>query len=117
MKLKTMAATAVTCVAAILGTSVPAVYAEPLTYDLQAREITGEVEMTELSAAVRNRNRIIGAVVGAAAIAAIVNHNKKKNNDSYDDDYGGGDYHDRNNRTSGRRNAPPPPPMPSQHSR
>ena len=114
MKAKTLALTAVTCVAAIFGTSVPAAFAEPMTYDLQATEI---VETQELSAAVRNRNRIIGAIVGAAAITAIVNHNKNKNNDSYDDDYGGGDYHDRNNRTSGRRNAPPPPPMPSQHSR
>ena len=113
MKAKTLALTAVTCVAAIFGTSVPAAFAEPMTYDLQATEI---VETQELSAAVRNRNRIIGAIVGAAAIAAIVDHNKKSR-DSYDDDYGGGDYHDRNNRSSGRRNAPPPPPMPSQHSR
>lgn len=112
MKAKTLALTAVTCVAAIFGTSVPTAFAEPLTYDLQAREITSEVETTELSAAVRNRNRIIGAIVGAAAIGAIVNHNKKKNNDRYEDDYGGGDYHDRSHRTSGRRNAPPPPPMP-----
>ena len=117
MKLKTMAATAVTCVAAILGTSVPAAFAEPMTYDLQASEIQSGVETQELSAAVRNRNRIIGAVVGAVAIGAIINHNKKHSRDSYDDDYGGGDYHDRNNRSSGRRNAPPPPPMPSQHSR
>ena len=97
--------------AAIFGTSVPAAFAEPMTYDLQATEI---VETQELSAAVRNRNRIIGAIVGAAAIAAIVDHNKKSR-DSYDDDYGGGDYHDRNNRSSGRRNAPPPPPMPSRY--
>lgn len=118
MKLKTMAATAVTCIAAIFGTSVPVVSAEPMTYDLQATEITSEVETQDLSAAVRNRNRIIGAIIGAAAIGAIVNHNKK-HRDNYDDDYdrnGGGDYHDRSNRReSGRRNAPPPPPMPSQH--
>lgn len=115
MKAKTLALTAVTCVAAIFGTSVPAAFAEPMTYDLQATEISSEVETQELSAAVRNRNRIIGAIVGAAAIGAIINHNKKHSDSYHDDDYGGGDYHDRNRRSSGRRNAPPPPPMPSQH--
>lgn len=115
MKLKIMAVTAITCVAAIFGTSVPAAFAEPMTYDLQATEISAEVETQELSAAVRNRNRIIGAVVGAVAIGAIINHNKKHSRNYHDDDYGGGDYHDRGHRHSGRRNSPLPPPMPHNH--
>ncbi len=122
MKAKTLAMTAITCAAAIFGTSMTPVFAEPFTYELQATEIQSGVETQELSQAVRNRNTIIGVVAGAAAIAAIVNHNKKKhsdkNNHDYYDDYDrGGDYHDRNNNRNNRRNAPPPPPMPHHHSR
>ena len=121
MTAKTLAMTAVTCAAAIFGTSMTPAFAEPMTYDLQATEIQSGVETQELSQAVRNRNTIIGVVAGAAAIAAIVNHNKKKKQqqERYNDDdyYGGGDYHDRNNNRSNRRNAPPPPPMPNSHSR
>ncbi len=127
MKFKTLALTAVTCVASIFGTSMTAAFASPI-YDLNS---PAQIETQELSKSVRNRNTIIGAVAGAVAIAAIANHNNKKNYD--EDKYNDRDrynerdrYDDRNNRNdrntrsedyqnrnSGNRNAPPPPPMPS----
>ncbi len=141
MNAKSMVLSAVICGASILGVNMTAAFAAPMTYELQAREISEGVETQELSEAVRNRNRIIGAVIGAAAIGAIVNHNKKHSENYHDDDYDDYDrynrhdhdrYDDRNQRDnsrprndfdsrgssrSGDRNAPPPPPMPSHNHR
>ena len=119
MKIKTLALTAITCAASIFGTSMTTAFAAPI-YDLTSPT---QIETQDLSKSVRNRNTIIGAVVGAVAIAAIANHNNKKN---YDEDKSDNRYNDRDyrndnqhqsedyrNRNSGNRNAPEPPPMPS----
>lgn len=142
MNAKTMVLSAVICGASILGVNMTAAFAAPMTYELQAKEISEGVETQELSQSVRNRNRIIGAVIGAAAIGAIINHNKKHSDSYHDDDYDDrydrrdrydrdryddrnqrdnsrprNDFDNRNNGRHGERNAPQPPPMPSHNHR
>ena len=114
MKAKSLAMTAIICAASIFGTNFATAYSAPFSYELQATKIENNIEPAEnaeteqLSKKVRDRNRVIGAVLGIAAIAAIANHNDKHRNDD--------DYNRNRRRGSSDRNTPPPPPMPS-HSR
>lgn len=109
MKAKSLAMTAIICAASIFGTNFATAYSAPFSYDLQATKIENNIETEPLSKKVRDRNRVIGAVLGIAAIAAIANHNDKHRDDDNDNHY--------NRRRNGRHNTPPPPPMPNHHRR
>ena len=109
MKAKSLAMTAIICAASIFGTNFATAYSAPFSYDLQATKIENNIETEQLSQKVRDRNRVIGAVLGIAAIAAIANHNDKHRDD---------DNYNRGSRRGSRdRNTPPPPPMPNHHRR
>lgn len=88
MKAKTLALTAIICGASILGLNLTPVYAATV-------ESVPKIE--EQSQSVRDRNRVIGAVLGVAAVAAVASKNK---HDSRRDNY-----------RQPQRHTPPPPPQ------
>ena len=100
MKAKTLALSAIICGASILGINFSTVYAA--SKDLQTTKIEQNIETEQLSQTVRDRNKVIGAVLGVAAISAVASKDKHNS-------------HHENYRRNDRHNPPRHNPAPHHH--